>query len=276
MTVCIAAVCNLGIVGISDRMVTTGDIEFEHPASKIIQLTPNIIAMIAGNDSFQIEILQQLYKFIHLDKTQSFNVKDTVDLYIACKENIENKKIEQNILRPLGLSYEKLSDNYLSLVKHDIHNYQRFDIPATSVIIAGIDSEGDHIYTINKHYGDHINQISCHDRIGFAAIGIGARHASSQLMLSNYNPICNFSESLLFVHNAKKRSEVAPGVGNNTDMILVQDSGCITIDQKIIFDLDKIYKEVIKKESNIQLLAKKKVDSYINNILGKNNEKSKN
>lgn len=274
MTVCIAAICELGVVGISDRMVTTGDIEFEHSAPKIIQLTPTIIAMIAGNDSFQIEVLQLLNKHISLEKPQILSVENIVNLYMSSKEAIENKKIEQNILRPLGLSYEKLSDNYIPLIKHDVHNYQRFDIPATEIIIAGIDNEGDHIYTISKHYGDYINHVNCHDRIGFAAIGIGGRHASSQLMLSNYSSMCNFSEALLLTYNAKKRSEIAPGVGTNTDMILVQDSGCIVIDQKIVSDLNKIYKSIIKRESNIQLSAKKKVDLYINNILGKNNEKS--
>lgn len=275
MTVCIAAICESGIVGISDRMVTNGDIEFEHPASKIIQLTPTIVAMMAGNDSFQMEILEQVRDYICLEKsTASLNVKEVVELYNISKKNIENKKIEQNILYPLGLSYEKLSDVYLPLVKLDIHNYKRFDIPPTSVIIAGIDYKGSHIYTIDKYNGDYNNHSNCHDRIGFAAIGIGARHASSQLMLSSYDSNCSFSHTLLSVHNAKKRSEVAPGVGANTDIILIQKDGCILIKPEIISNLDKIYKEIIKKERNIQLSANNKVDKYIANILEKSNEKT--
>jgi hypothetical protein len=117
---------------------------------------------------------------------------------------------------------------------------------------------------------------SLNNRIGFASIDIGARRVALQLMLSSYDANCSLSNASLSVHKAKKRSEVAPGVGANTDMILIQKDGCILIKPEIVSNLDKIYKEIIKKESNIQLSAKNKVDKYITNILERKKEKQHN
>jgi hypothetical protein len=192
--------------------------------------------------------------------------------YISAKEYVENKKIEHNILRPLGISYDKLLTNDVILIKEDIKNFQRYNIPSTEIIIMGVDDEGPHIYTISKFSCDYINNVNCHNRIGFASIGIGARHATSQLMFTECNPNCSFSESLLLIHNAKKRSEVAPGVGSNSDIVLVNNSGCISLSSKIVSDLDTIFKNNIKKEKNILSSAKKKVDTYVNNILKKSDE----
>lgn len=193
-----------------------------------------------------------------------------MDLYIDCRRSLEKRKIETEVLNLFDLTYDEflskqhqLSEGFISSIENKIQNYQRYTTPYTETIIAGSDYKGYHIYTIDNNKSYYNNQI------GFTSIGGGARHASSQLMLSGYSPSCSFSNALLSVYNAKKRSEVAPGVGDNTDMVLIQKPRNILINEEIISDLNKIYKEVIKKESNIQLSAKKKVDLYINNILGK-------
>jgi hypothetical protein len=58
------------IFGISDRMVTAGDIQFEPPQPKIYPLTTSIVAMVSDEDAaLHAEILQDL----------SFDVADRVD-----------------------------------------------------------------------------------------------------------------------------------------------------------------------------------------------------
>jgi hypothetical protein len=82
MTVCIASICNGNtIIGAADRMITSGDIEFEPaldslpvPAglnpidrgsynlnTKIFALTRYIVALTAGDSGLQSEILQSVY-----------------------------------------------------------------------------------------------------------------------------------------------------------------------------------------------------------------------
>jgi hypothetical protein len=65
VTVCVAAMCAENIlIGASDRMLTAGDVEFEPDTAKIYSLSNSAVAMIAGEASLQIEILQSLYRFV--------------------------------------------------------------------------------------------------------------------------------------------------------------------------------------------------------------------
>jgi hypothetical protein len=64
-------------------------------------------------------------------------------------------------------------------------------------------------------------RVSCNDGIGFAAIGIGARHAESQIMLNKHSWNSPSVDSALLGYIAKKRSEVAPGVGEGTDVFTI-------------------------------------------------------
>src|SRR6266446_8708177 len=86
-------------------------------------------------------------------------------------------------------------------------------------LIMGVDNIGDevspHIYTI------HNTHISCDDRIGFSAIGSGSRHAESQFMLARHAWNRDTAETLLLTYSAKKDSEIAPGVGEETDLFMI-------------------------------------------------------
>jgi len=54
MTVCIAAVCEGNIlIGASDRMLTSGDIQFQPPTTKIYTFTTSINVMTSGDAGFQ-------------------------------------------------------------------------------------------------------------------------------------------------------------------------------------------------------------------------------
>jgi len=65
VTVCIAAIATglykvddrdeeiPVIIGVSDRMITAMDFEYERPQSKISRITPYIVALTAGDDAFK-------------------------------------------------------------------------------------------------------------------------------------------------------------------------------------------------------------------------------
>lgn len=87
VTVCIAAIGeqnNLFLA--SDRMVTTGDIEFEPQQPKIYQLSTSIAVMTAGDIALQTEILQGVYAKvrarIETEPKNWWNLADVTDLYV--------------------------------------------------------------------------------------------------------------------------------------------------------------------------------------------------
>jgi hypothetical protein len=224
VTVCIAARADGIIVGASDRMLTSGDIQFE-PATgaKIIVLTSSIFLLEAGDSSIQAEIssrvLAAVRKRVEETPREWWRVSDVVDLYLQYYNEVRNKRAEIAILSSFGLTIDlfvhqdvALPESLIKEIATELINYK---IPTVETIVAGVDEFGPHIWTIDD------NRPNCVDTVGFAAIGVGARHASSQFMLARHSWNSPFPDTLLLTYVAKKRSEVAPGVGVGTDMLIV-------------------------------------------------------
>lgn len=224
MTVCVATRCHENIVfGASDRMLTSGDVEFEPDTAKIIPLTTSIVAMTAGDSAFQAEIIWQLFSTlkIRLEKEPKkwLSVRDVAYLYQYCRTEIKKKRAEVSLLVPLGLDQnsfisrqKEMAPDFISKLIKELVN---FNVPSIETILAGVDDQGSHIYTILD------DDIRCDDAVGFSAIGSGYWHANSQLMLARYHYEAPMADSLLLTYMAKKRAEVAPGVGKGTDMFTV-------------------------------------------------------
>jgi hypothetical protein len=141
-----------------------------------------------------------------------------------------------------------------------------FEIPDVSVIIMGIDKIGDnilpHIYTIND------NDIRCDDLIGFSAIGSGARHAESQFMLDRHAWNREVAETLLLTYSAKKASEIAPGVGAESDMFMIGPGlgQLVVIRDEAMTKLKNEYEKLKKKTLRAQNATKAEMKRYVDEL----------
>jgi len=119
-----------------------------------------------------------------------------------------------------------------------------------------------HIYTSQN------GVISCNDVVGFSAIGAGAWHADSQLMFAAHTKWNVFGETLLTTYAAKKRAEVAPGVGTATDMFYIgPDLGAyVLIGNHVIEKLEKIYKEEQDKQTEARQKSRAQTNDYIDEL----------
>ena len=200
-------------------MLTAGDIEFERPSAKFGRFGPSIVVMIAGDFSIQDEICQRT---VHGKSAGFSSVSEAVSAYYAEVSSYNVRLAERSVLSPLGLNMEsfiarqrEFSPKFVDQVKYEIRTAQsQVDI---ATIITGMDEEGGHIYTV-----DSDGVPFCNDSIGFAAIGSGARHAQSQFMLNRYSANCDLAMSLVAIYAAKRRAEVAPGVGLETDIFMIR------------------------------------------------------
>lgn len=279
MTVCVAAICDGGvIIGASDRMLTAGDVQFQPQSSKIWQLTSSIVMMMAGDIALQTEIFTSvrntLDSRIKTSPDEWWNVSEAAELYRGAYFEIRRKRAEKEILTPLNLnseSYlEKQKAMHPDLVSQIAKELIGYALPEVAVIIAGnnphaIEREAttSHIYVIEN------GTISCRDKVGFACIGIGAYHANSTFMLAGYNPSTPVSRAMLTMYSAKKRSEVAPGVGANTDNFIITSSlgSCSTIKDEIVDGLEKIYADSVKRAAEVQRKAERKIDAHIQRVI---------
>jgi hypothetical protein len=250
------------IIGASDRMLTAGDIEFESAPTSTgkefvnkvtaINNSDSIVVMLAGDFCLQTEIVMGMMQFINASEKQSgkkWGVKDAVNLYIDFYNQVKSRLGASAILSPLQLNQntfiarqKEMSDGFSEIIARDLID---FPMPGVKTIIAGIDDSGSHLYKL------HNNQPTCCDSVGFAAIGSGAKHAESQFMLRGYSRIVPQEEALWLTYMAKRKSEVAPGVGEITDLFCIdtKNKKYRTLNDRLPkSQLDKIYASFEEKE----------------------------
>ena len=223
MTVCLAAIAGKTVIGASDRLVTAGDVQFEPNRPKIRVLTNSVVVMTAGDAWLQSEVLDgvtsSVQSIVHADPHEWLSVRAVADLYCERWSEIKRHRAEHAILKPLGLTTAEFLKQQTSMdddtVRSITNGLLDFNMPGTATLVAGVDASGPHIFAI---YDGTPMQT---DSVGFAAIGIGGRHAESQLMLAQYAPDVPTSAAMMLVFLAKSRAEVAPGVGPDTDMFVI-------------------------------------------------------
>jgi hypothetical protein len=251
-------------------MLTGGDVEFEPNTAKIIPLTNSIVAMTAGDSSSQSEIILELQKTLSERlKAEPQNwlvVRDIAYLYAHIRTEIRKKRAEQNILSPLGLDHNsfiarqcEMSQDFIVKISKELLN---FPIPDTSTIFAGVDPFGAHIYTVEN------GAVNCHDSAAFAAIGSGYWHANSQFMLAKHNYESPPPDTVLLTYLAKRRAEVAPGVGNETDMFVIGPNlgSYVRLSEADLNRLESIYRNMILEESQCLERGRKEIQKYVEEL----------
>jgi 20S proteasome alpha/beta subunit len=270
MTVCIAAMFNdSGVIGASDRMITAGDVQFQPQQTKIIPLSSSIVVTVAGDYALQVEIFQNVRsdvdRRIQNEPDNWWKVSDVADLYSHYYKQVKLKRAETAILAPLGLNNDtwisKQAQMAPQLITQIATELLNFEIPVVETIFAGIDTTGAHIYVADK------GSLTCHDGVGFAAIGAGYWHADSQFMFAGHTRQRQLPETLLLTYSAKKRAEVAPGVGEATDMFMVSGLGSYTaIGDHVLDELEKIYKTTQQSYAESDKQANQQIKAYVEEL----------
>jgi hypothetical protein len=268
----VAAICAEGIIfGASDRMLTAGDVEFEPESQKIYSITNSIALMIAGESSLQMEIYSELYAYagqkIRESPTEWLPIRDVANEYFRIYQRIKSDQAQARILSPLGLTRDtfvqrqsQLAPSVATELTREILN---FDMPVIQAIITGIDNLGAHIYVVTN------SEVLCQDAIGFASIGVGFWHANSQFMFAGHHRSSPLPETLLLTYAAKKRAEVAPGVGEGTDMFAMgPNPGSFSmIFPHIVVSLDGIYKDTREKTTEVIAKSNKRANEYVEQLI---------
>jgi 20S proteasome alpha/beta subunit len=269
LTVCVACLFNWihgendtakAVVTASDRQLTLGDVEYEPRQIKVCYLTPRVLILVAGDYALHSEALMRTQRRLMSEPEASPG--DIAELYASCIRDIKFRYASNIYLAPLGLTPDKFYDrqidfdtSFLTRITNQLQDYQG---PLTEAIIAGSDDSGAHLYLMDQE-----SKVNCHNDVGFAAIGTGAWHARSLLMQAGYSNQVSFPVALSMVYAAKKRGEVAPGVGKETDMVLVRREGWENILPHHKDALEAAHSEFEKQMSELVLLSIKKLGEAI-------------
>ena len=230
VTICIAAICDEGrsAIAISDRMYTTfsgshGELQYEPAQTKGIALHNRIAMLFAGDAS----VHDQLWWEVEAEKVRlgvdspEITVKWFADTYAKHYQLLRAKCIESEILSPFGLTaksflseQQRMNPAFVGSITKKILNHAHFDL---DLIVVGLDEsrgkgEIGLIYTVRE------GKVNSENTAGFVAIGCGAPQAESELQLAGYTRSISYSRAMLLIYCAKKRAELVPGVGKETDI----------------------------------------------------------
>lgn len=255
MTVCIAAVCENGkaIVVAADRMYTSPlNLEFETEEQKIEKLLPSCVALTSGSSSAAAEVLRATRQTLVNVKQPSIEdvAAQTKNQYTL----IRALKIEETIIIPsLGSDFMdqrqkgKTLPEYLQvqgpMYQQLVAVANQFNLQL-DVIIAGVDKSGSHIFVIT-HPGTSFSV----EKLGYGSVGGGGMHASISLSLSAQTSRRGLFETLYSVYDAKRAAEVAPGVGSETDIAIVDANGIWECTPPIFDALARAHSIASKRET---------------------------
>ena len=131
-----------------DRMLTGDYVEFEPRFSKIHNLAPNIVSIIAGDVDSQSSICVEVFDA----KPQT--VRDAAEIYSAELSKHNRKQAERKILAPLGFTMRSFFDKQTHLTPEfvgEILDQIKKERANVNTIICGTDSKGAHIYTLDEY-----------------------------------------------------------------------------------------------------------------------------
>jgi hypothetical protein len=257
VTVCIGAIAEAGenpiIFGVTDRMLTAGDIQYEPARSKVFSLTNASAILIAGDASTQEEIClgvqQEVGKRLDEDPERWIPIADIAGFYRKHYMRVQAQAAERAVLGPLGMTTDEFLANETlassELGRSLADQLRDYGLPDTEAVILGLDTTGPHVF--RAFSGDMMRL----DSIGFATAGIGAWHASSQLMNGGYTPYASFLRAAVLVLLAKRRAEVAPGVGKQTDIVAIgpELGQYVMLEPEVVKQLEDIIDGVVDREN---------------------------
>jgi hypothetical protein len=256
VTVCVACLCNWtyapndfgrAAVTASDREITAGDVEYEPPQFKVSFQGKRAIILIAGDYPTHSAALQQTQRTIA--RASEEDPATVAEIYASSLRSLKFKHACDIYLSPLGLksdiftSKSDIPNDLLVSLANQVQSYA--GQPTEAIVVAGDDADT-HLYLV-----DSDSKVTCQDDVGFVAIGIGAWHAKSLLMQAKYFNRTNFAMALSLAHSAKKRAEIAPGVGKSTDMFIVNRTGWAPVAPELLSLVDGSYLEYEKRHTEL-------------------------
>lgn len=252
MTVCTACIfpwfCNAdgeppdiggAIVAATDRMYSDLGLSIEYEASKwkMSLAGPSHLFLISGDMAFQSEVLLRFHRSqtaapVQTAHEMAYRLGDAV-------AEVRRERAARRVLHPVGLTEETFLSQQMNLqpswVRSLSEQMQDVSVEADS-IVAGVDGAHAHLFHV-----DGFGTVTNHSDMGFVSAGVGGVHSSAQLMRDPYNHRQLFGEAAFKVFRAKKRAEVAPGVGPTTDLFLINRHGFNRLSDEYVTGLGRFY-----------------------------------
>lgn len=245
MTICMGAVCQDGggaaVVVASDRMVTWASLtEFEHRVPKVRSIGAAAVALIAGDALTGTRMAEE----VAAEKAgQALSVEQFADALADRYVAVRMECVEADLLKARGLNLQtfyQMHQQLLPQITGGIDQEMAQYNLGVELLVAGVDVSGGHVFTIHNPGGRHLH----HDVIGHAAIGSGWIHAIQSMIGFHHASMQPLLDTIFRVYVSKRRAELAPGVGRETDLMIVTQAGPERLTEDAIAQLSGLYDDL--------------------------------
>ena len=245
MTICMAAICadeagsaGKAVVVASDRMVTMANlIEFEHTVPKSTAIGSRAVALISGDALTGTHLVKEVAAEL---ATTPMTVGQVAQALSTRYSETRNRHAEADILMPRGLDWTSFYGQHQHLVAQITlmldQALSQYNL-GVELLVAGVDDAGGHISTLHNPGSRPLD----HDVIGYSAVGSGQLHAVQSMIGFRHAGDASLAETIFRVYASKRRSEVAPGVGNETDMFIIHAGGTVALAEETMAELSTLY-----------------------------------
>ena len=232
-------------------------LEFDHPDAKIDQVSPTCVALTSGDALAAQDVLAEGAGFAgQLQNPFITNFADQIrQKFVEARRRLANEQV----LEPRGMNFvdfyqggaiTRLPPDLGMVIDHAIQSLQL----GVSVILAGVDQTGAHIFTIEDP-----GTTACFDRLGYHAIGSGHRHALLTLVSHSQHKSADINRTVFNVYAAKRAAEAAPGVGQATEMRVITKAGVQVVGADVLAKLQPLYDKkmstkIVEVEAGIEAL----------------------
>ena len=230
------------VVVASDRMVTWASLtQFEHRVPKFHQMAPAVVGLVAGDALIGTQLIDDS-RPTAATATSVAEIGETLANHYA---EIRIRNVEADILRPRGLTmqsyyqmHQTLMGNVVGMLDQQMTTYDL----GVELLLAGLDGAGGHLHTVHNPGGRYLT----HDVIGAAAVGSGALHAVQSMIEFRHFGEEALRDTVFRVYAAKRRAEVAPGVGKDTDMLFIDSNGIHRLTDETLNELTDLFQQFVK------------------------------
>jgi hypothetical protein len=241
LTQLVAAIADNGkaVIGVSDRMVSTGDMTlgFESPNRKAVEISKKCAVLLAGTVHEP-----DLIRDARDGARGKDRIREIADVFAGLHHDLRDKRIENEVLRArAGLKtfaeyHQKQQMLHESVVLDLNERIRKYDL-GLEVLLLGLDDQA-HILHVTSP-----GRWRSHDNLGYCTIGMGDRHADNVFAWYRYSSATPRKEALYIAFEAKKKAEMAGGVGQITDAIIIDDMGTHEVTAKTLQTLLEVYND---------------------------------
>lgn len=221
MTVGIAALCEnrMAAVLAADRMEVYGGFSGETDTSKIVEVSPTVMAACSSSDSTVLQEITDLLEQLR-GSVEGRSVADLAKTAAEFHRDALHSKCERILWKIVGTDYEGLRrmivESTKSAVLESITTAIDKTPAAVTLLMAGSGKDRMQLFRV-----DDAGAIS-YDSRGTLGIGSGGEQAVVSLLHRRYRPSFSLADALFCVYEAKKCAEIAYGVGPSTDVVILR------------------------------------------------------